>query len=226
MPHAAASAIAPAPEAKRGAPDAASSAGQHGEKQAPPAGPGTSFAPTSTAPDPQLPVLAPVTAKLDTLGRIRVPVLAFTATWARSDRLALGKVIEKIVWHCDWLDLVRGKWCVLFRWAVILGPSLRFASRAGPLKVPFAEKSTSADDGLRADARRLSDISFTTVHLDGAVDLTQVAVSEKTGDFKPASLSRALNSDATNELVLKAYLENAAGASLLHLTRAFSSCAR
>ncbi|GAA5947523.1 hypothetical protein JCM3775_003328 [Rhodotorula graminis] len=128
---------------------------------------GERLTPTSTSPDPQLPVLAPVTAKLDSLGRIRVPLFAFSATWARSDQLALGKVIEKIVWHCEWLDLVRGKW--------------------------------------------LSDISFTTVHLDGAVDLSQVAVSDKTGDFKPASLSLALNSDATNELVVKAYLENAAG---------------
>ncbi|GAA5856456.1 hypothetical protein JCM9279_003535 [Rhodotorula babjevae] len=171
VPHAAASVIEPAPEANGGMSSAERSAGQLDEEQAsravPPAAAGSSVAPSSIPPDePQLPVLAPVAAKLDWHGRMRVPVLAFSATWARSDRLALGKVIDKIVWHCDWLDLIRGKW--------------------------------------------LSEISFTTVHLDGAVDLTQVAVSKKTGDFQAASLSRALNSDTTNELILKAYLENAA----------------
>lgn len=47
---------------------------------------------------------------LDPGGRARIPLLAFTATWGRADGMALGKVFEKIVWHADWLDMVRGKW--------------------------------------------------------------------------------------------------------------------
>ncbi|GAA5876947.1 hypothetical protein JCM3774_000548 [Rhodotorula dairenensis] len=53
---------------------------------------------------------AVVPMRLDSLGRARVPLLAFTATWGRADGLALGTVFEKIVWHADWLDMVRGKW--------------------------------------------------------------------------------------------------------------------
>ncbi|BGP21141.1 uvrABC complex, subunit B [Rhodotorula toruloides] len=56
-------------------------------------------------PDPD-----PVPLMLDSLGRARVPLIAFTATWGRSDGIALGKVFEKIVWHGEWLDMVRGKW--------------------------------------------------------------------------------------------------------------------
>ncbi|BGP28280.1 Putative ATP-dependent helicase IRC3 [Rhodotorula toruloides] len=52
----------------------------------------------------------PVPLKLDSLGRARVPLIAFTATWGRSDGIALGKVFEKIVWHGEWLDMIRGKW--------------------------------------------------------------------------------------------------------------------
>ncbi|GAA5917069.1 hypothetical protein JCM8208_004642 [Rhodotorula glutinis] len=165
VPHVAARVVARAPEGKGDNTPTAVGSGE-GEQVTGAVPPASAGSPTSTSADAQLPVLAPVAAKLDSLGRIRVPLLAFTATWARSDGLALGKVVEKIVWHCDWLDLMRGKW--------------------------------------------LSEVSFTTVHLDEAVDLSQVAVSAKTGDFTSASLSRALNTDATNELVLKAYLENAA----------------
>ncbi|BGP04214.1 Putative ATP-dependent helicase IRC3 [Rhodotorula toruloides] len=56
-------------------------------------------------PDPD-----PLPLKLDSLGRARVPLIAFTATWGRSDGIALGKVFEKIVWHGEWLDMIRGKW--------------------------------------------------------------------------------------------------------------------
>ncbi|GAA6059855.1 hypothetical protein JCM10212_007060 [Sporobolomyces blumeae] len=54
--------------------------------------------------------LAPIVTRLDSLGRPRVPLLAFTATWARSDGLALGKVFQKIVWHAEWLDMIEGNW--------------------------------------------------------------------------------------------------------------------
>lgn len=62
--------------------------------------------------DAHLPSPSPLLANLDDLGRMRVPLLAFTATWGRADGLALGKIFEKIVWHGEWLDMIRGNWCV------------------------------------------------------------------------------------------------------------------
>ncbi|GAA5852613.1 hypothetical protein JCM9279_005529 [Rhodotorula babjevae] len=62
------------------------------------------------APDLPLPSPAPLLANLDDLGCMRVPLLAFTATWGRADGLALGKIFEKIVWHGEWLDMIRGNW--------------------------------------------------------------------------------------------------------------------
>ena len=56
------------------------------------------------APDPEMEM------RLSDSGEPCVPLLAFTATWHRSDGIALGKVFEKIVWHGDWLDMIRGKW--------------------------------------------------------------------------------------------------------------------
>lgn len=58
---------------------------------------------------------APLPMLLDPLGRARVPLIAFTATWGRADGLALGRVFRKIVWHADWLEMIRGKWCVRSR---------------------------------------------------------------------------------------------------------------
>lgn len=57
----------------------------------------------------------PMMATLSEEGEVCVPLLAFTATWHRADGMALGKVFEKIVWHGDWLDMIRGKWCVSSR---------------------------------------------------------------------------------------------------------------
>ncbi|GAA5900458.1 hypothetical protein JCM8208_005368 [Rhodotorula glutinis] len=61
-------------------------------------------------PNSALPSPSPLLANLDELGRVRVPLLAFTATWGRADGLALGKIFEKIVWHGEWLDMIRGNW--------------------------------------------------------------------------------------------------------------------
>lgn len=43
-------------------------------------------------------------------GRPCVPLIGFTATFSRADDLALGAVFERIVWHAEWLDMIRGKW--------------------------------------------------------------------------------------------------------------------
>ncbi|GAA5962963.1 hypothetical protein JCM3765_006731 [Sporobolomyces pararoseus] len=54
--------------------------------------------------------LPPIQMKFDDLGRPRIPLLAFSATWNRADGLALGKVFEKIVYHAEWLDMIKSNW--------------------------------------------------------------------------------------------------------------------
>ncbi|GAA5895717.1 hypothetical protein JCM5296_007401 [Sporobolomyces johnsonii] len=107
----------------------------------------------------------PVPAELDDEGRMRVPLLGFTATWGRKDRLALGKLFQKIVWHREWLDMIEGKW--------------------------------------------LSPVQFTTVQLGEALNLADVDVSTKTGDFVAASLAEAVDKREVNELAVKAWIEQA-----------------
>lgn len=66
---------------------------------------------TSPQPDSTLQPLSPMPARIDPVtGRSCVPLLAFTATFERADGLALGRVFEKIVWHAEWLAMIRGKW--------------------------------------------------------------------------------------------------------------------
>ncbi|GAA5990112.1 hypothetical protein JCM11641_007071 [Rhodosporidiobolus odoratus] len=76
--------------------------------------------PFNLLPDP-----VPREAILDSRGRHRVPLLAFSATWGRADGLALGKVWEKIVWHSDWLDMIEGSWLSPIRFTTVhLGNAL------------------------------------------------------------------------------------------------------
>ncbi|GJN91895.1 hypothetical protein Rhopal_004920-T1 [Rhodotorula paludigena] len=85
--------------------------------------------PASSTPDLEaLPSSAPIPAKLDLLGRARVPLLAFTATWGRADGLALGKIFEKIVWHGEWLSMIKGRWLSQLEFTTVhLGNALDLA---------------------------------------------------------------------------------------------------
>ncbi|GAA5862480.1 hypothetical protein JCM1840_004196 [Sporobolomyces johnsonii] len=80
--------------------------------------------PPSLPDDPPEPVLA----ELDDEGRMRVPLLGFTATWGGADGLGLGKLFQKIVWHGDWLDMIESGWLsqLLFT-TVRLGEALNLA---------------------------------------------------------------------------------------------------
>ncbi|GAA5895720.1 hypothetical protein JCM5296_007402 [Sporobolomyces johnsonii] len=140
----AASSISPAPS---GVPSPSSSASED--------------SPPSLPDDPPEPVLA----ELDDVGRMRVPLLGFTATWGRADGLALGKLFQKIVWHGEWLDMIEGRW--------------------------------------------LSQLQFTTVRLGSALNLADVDVSSKTGEFNTASLARAVDKREVNELAVKAWIDRA-----------------
>ena len=125
-------------------------------------------------------------APLDADGRSCVPIFAFTATWGRADGLGLGKVIDKIVWHGDWLEMIRGGWSV----ATVVASS-RYHLTPAVL------------------SSRLSPVRFTTVSLGSALDLDTVSVSASSGEFSLPSLARAVDKSSVNELVVQAWLDNA-----------------
>ncbi|KAJ4983280.1 DEAD/DEAH box helicase [Stagonosporopsis vannaccii] len=94
-----------------------------------------------------------------------VPALVgVSATFSRFDGRKLGSVIDHIVYHRDYVDMIEENW--------------------------------------------LSDVVFTTVQMQA--DLTKVA-SAANGDFHTAALSKAINTNETNDLVVKAWSAKAQG---------------
>ncbi|KAK4052263.1 putative ATP-dependent helicase IRC3 [Microbotryomycetes sp. JL221] len=57
--------------------------------------------------------------RFDEKGQVCVPLIAFTATWSRADGLGLSKVFEKIVWHGDWLDMIKASWLSQLRFTIV-----------------------------------------------------------------------------------------------------------
>ncbi|KAF7447203.1 SSL2 DNA or RNA helicase superfamily II [Pyrenophora tritici-repentis] len=93
----------------------------------------------------------------------KVPALVgVSATLSRFDGRKLGAVIDHIVYHRDYLDMIDEGW--------------------------------------------LSDVTFTTVEMKA--DLTKVGTAAN-GDFQTSSLSKVINTDETNQLVVKAWLAKA-----------------
>jgi superfamily II DNA or RNA helicase len=45
--------------------------------------------------------------------REAVPIFGFSATFSRHDGLALGSVFERIVYHRDFLDMIKEQWWVV-----------------------------------------------------------------------------------------------------------------
>lgn len=39
-----------------------------------------------------------------------IPIIGFSATFSRHDGLALGSVFEKIVYHRDFLEMIKEQW--------------------------------------------------------------------------------------------------------------------
>jgi ATP-dependent helicase IRC3 len=39
-----------------------------------------------------------------------IPIIGFSATFSRHDGLALGSVFERIVYHRDFLEMIREQW--------------------------------------------------------------------------------------------------------------------
>jgi ATP-dependent helicase IRC3 len=42
----------------------------------------------------------------------KIPIIGFSATFSRHDGLALGSVFERIVYHRDFLGMIKEQWCV------------------------------------------------------------------------------------------------------------------
>lgn len=88
-------------------------------------------------------------------------VVGVSATLARNDGLALAKVLDYIVYHRDYVDMIEDNW--------------------------------------------LSQVKFTTVKTN--VDLSRVKGTG--GDFAVGELSKAVNTETTNEITVRSWLEKA-----------------
>ncbi|KAK7064266.1 DEAD-box family helicase [Favolaschia claudopus] len=92
-----------------------------------------------------------------------IPIIGFSATFSRHDGLALGSVFDRIVYHRDFLEMIKEQW--------------------------------------------LCDVRFTTVH--AKLDLKDVTLNTRTGDFNPTSLAQVVNTETVNNLVVKTWLDKA-----------------
>lgn len=54
---------------------------------------------------------------------------------------------------------------------------------------------------------RLCDVRFTTVHAN--INLKNVTVNSRNGDFNPTSLAQVVNTETVNNMVVKAWLDKA-----------------
>ncbi|KAJ3551331.1 hypothetical protein NM688_g4763 [Phlebia brevispora] len=94
----------------------------------------------------------------------KIPILGFSATFSRHDGLALGSVFEQIVYHQDFLQMIKDQW--------------------------------------------LCNVRFTCVRAN--IDLTNVTVNAKTGDFNATSLAHVINTPTVNRLIVQTWLDRAA----------------
>ncbi|KAF8577888.1 P-loop containing nucleoside triphosphate hydrolase protein [Ramaria rubella] len=93
-----------------------------------------------------------------------VPIIGFSATFGRHDGLSLGSVFEKIVYHRDFLEMIKEQW--------------------------------------------LCNVRFTSVRAQ--INLSEVTVNTRTGDFNASSLAHVINTDTVNKLVVQTWLDRAA----------------
>ncbi|KAH7916425.1 P-loop containing nucleoside triphosphate hydrolase protein [Hygrophoropsis aurantiaca] len=92
-----------------------------------------------------------------------IPIIGFSATFSRHDGLALGAVFERIVYHRDFLEMIKEQW--------------------------------------------LCNVRFTSVRAN--IDLRNVTVNSRTGDFNATSLAHIVNTSVVNNLVVQAWLDRA-----------------
>ncbi|TFK41214.1 P-loop containing nucleoside triphosphate hydrolase protein [Crucibulum laeve] len=94
----------------------------------------------------------------------KIPIIGFSATFSRHDGLALGSVFERIVYHRDFLEMIKEQW--------------------------------------------LCNVRFTSVR--ASINLKDVTINTRTGDFNPTSLAHVINTDTINDLVVKTWIDRAA----------------
>lgn len=98
--------------------------------------PSPSFLPFDPPPTPT------VIGTIDNEGRPLVPILGFTATFTRADGVGLGKVFSQIVWHADWLAMIRSKWLSEVRFSMVrLGDALDMSEVKTNKDGEFQDKS-------------------------------------------------------------------------------------
>jgi ATP-dependent helicase IRC3 len=113
--------------------------------------------------------------------RHAIPIIGFSATFSRHDGLALGSVFERIVYHRDFLEMIKEQWYAHF--------------------VPFRDFNHSGR------TLRLCDVRFTSVRAN--IDLKNVTISLRTGDFNATSLAHIINTETVNNLVVQTWLDRA-----------------
>ncbi|KAK0208060.1 P-loop containing nucleoside triphosphate hydrolase protein [Desarmillaria ectypa] len=94
----------------------------------------------------------------------KIPIIGFSATFSRHDGLKLGVVFDKIVYHKDFLTMIKDQW--------------------------------------------LCPVRFTTTKAD--MNLDDVTVNSRNGDFNATSLAHVVNTETINTLVVQTWLEKAA----------------
>ncbi|KAK0245542.1 P-loop containing nucleoside triphosphate hydrolase protein [Armillaria nabsnona] len=94
----------------------------------------------------------------------KIPIVGFSATFSRHDGLKLGVVFDRIVYHKDFLTMIKDQW--------------------------------------------LCPVRFTTTKAD--MNLDDVTVNSRSGDFNATSLAHVVNTETINTLVVQTWLEKAA----------------
>ena len=110
-----------------------------------------------------------------------IPIIGFSATFSRHDGLALGSVFERIVYHRDFLEMIKEQWLIY-----IILSSVHY---------------------LNPQLNRLCNVRFTSVKAD--INLKEVTVNRASGDFNATSLAHVINTETVNNLVVQSWLDRA-----------------
>ncbi|PWZ01728.1 P-loop containing nucleoside triphosphate hydrolase protein [Testicularia cyperi] len=130
--------------------------------------------------------LAPGVAEMGTTtNQPAVPIVGFSATFSRHDGLALGKVFDRIVFHKDFLEMIRDKWLCPIRFTSIKADIDLASVKVSQLSADFATSSLASVVNTpvvnklilkawidRAHKQRRSTLIF-AVNIQHVQDLTQ-----------------------------------------------------
>ncbi len=111
-----------------------------------------------------------------------VPLIGFSATFSRNDKISLGSVFQEIVYHRDVSTSLEEGWCVIVQ---------------------------RLEGKLLTEMTRLSPISVKRIvpHYDE----DKLVHNARTGDFSADSMHREVDGEAGRDMVVQTYLELACG---------------